>query len=317
LPQGYALFQLGEAPLENLAAEDFAKPSGGGVHVSAASRGSSSVDEQIRYPRGVSAIDRPAPFFVPDGDRFVSTESTRGPWSRDHQHGGPPAALLTRAMERLAGDGMLLCRLTFDFLRPVPIAPLAARAEIVRAGNKVRRLQATLTTDDGTVVVQAAAVALRTAPVLPASLGDDDAMPPPVQTAEPFQFHFFVHPVGYQTAIEARLARGTWGKGAVAMWMRSRVPLVDGEATSPLQQLLIVADSASGVAVVVEPAHYTFVNADLTVSIHRPPEGEWICLDAVTVAEAHGVGLTRARLWDGRGAVGVSAQTCLAERRAK
>jgi hypothetical protein len=265
----------------------------------------------------VPAIDRQPAFFIPDGDRFASTESTRGPWSPEYQHGGPPAALLLRAMERLAGDGMLVCRLTVDFVRPVPLAPLLTRAEVARAGNKVRRLQGTLATADGTVLLQASAVALRTAPVLPASLGDDEPPPPPVEAAAPFEFHFFPNPVGYQTAIEARLARGTWGKGAVAMWMRSRVPLVDGEATSALQRLLIVADSASGSAVVLEPAHHTFVNADLTVSIHRPPEGEWICLDAATTVEGHGVGLTRARLWDTRGPVGVSLQTCLVDRRAK
>ena len=260
---------------------------------------------------------RRPPFFIPDGDRFVATESTRGPWSREHQHGGPPAALLTRAMEQLAGEGMLLCRLTFDFLRPVPIAPLAVRAEVVRAGNKVRRLRAALSTGDGTVVIQAAAVALRTAPVLPASILDEDQAPPPVDASAPFQFDFFPDPVGYHTAMETRIARGTWGKGAVAAWMRSLVPLVAGEMPSALQRLLIAADSASGVAVVVEPAHHTFVNADLTVSVHRRPEGEWVCLDASTVAEAHGVGLTRARLWDARGPVGVSLQTCLAERRGR
>ena len=256
-------------------------------------------------------------FFVPDGDRFIATESTRGPWSRDHQHGGPPAALLTRALEQIAGEGMLLSRMTFDFIRPVPIAPLGVRAAIVHAGTKVRRLQAVLATADGTPLVQASAVALRTAAVLPASIGDDDAAPPPLAMAAPFEFHFFVHPVGYQSAVDARIARGTWGKGAVAMWMRPRVALVHGESPSPLQRLLTVADSASGVAVVLEPAHHTFVNADLTVSVHRLPEGEWVCLDAATVAEAHGVGLTRARLWDERGAIGVSLQTCLAERRSK
>jgi acyl-coenzyme A thioesterase PaaI-like protein len=90
------------------------------------------------------------PFYVPDGEAFVATESTRGPWSRQHQHGGPPAALLGRAMERLAGGGVLLSRLTFDFLRPVPVAPLTVRAELTRVGAKVRRLQATLAAADGT-----------------------------------------------------------------------------------------------------------------------------------------------------------------------
>jgi hypothetical protein len=254
-------------------------------------------------------------YFLPDGDRLVATELTRGPWSREHQHGGPPTALLARAMERLVGDGALLARMTFDLVRPVPIAPLTARAEVVRAGAKVRRLQAALATADGTVVVQASAVAIRTALVLPAALGEDTEAPPPVETGTPFEFSFFPDPIGYHTSVETRVVRGTWGKGPMTAWMRPRVPLVEGEALSPLQRLLILADSASGVAVVVAQARYTFVNADLTVAVHRPPDGEWICLDAATVVEPHGVGLTRARLWDARGAVGVSLQTCVAERR--
>jgi len=257
----------------------------------------------------------PPAFFIPEGERFVATESTRGPWSRDHQHGGPPAALLVRAMERLVGDGGHLARLTFDFLRPVPIAPLTVRAEVTRAGARVRRLQAALTAADSTPLVQAAAVAIRTAAVLPESIGDGGPPPPTVEASAPFEFPFFSDPVGYHTAVEARVARGTWGNGPVAAWMRARVPLVAGETASPLQRLLMVADSASGVAVVVDPARYTFVNADLTVALHRPPEGEWLCLDAATAAEAQGIGLTRARLWDAHGAFGVSLQACLVERR--
>ena len=93
-----------------------------------------------------------AHYFNPAGAHFVATESTRGPWSREHQHGGPPAALLARAMEQLVGDDALLTRLTFDFVRPVPIAAFTVRAEVVRAGAKVRRLQATLATADGAAV---------------------------------------------------------------------------------------------------------------------------------------------------------------------
>ena len=255
------------------------------------------------------------PFFILDGERVVATESTRGPWSRHHQHGGPPAALLARAMEGLAGEGTALARLTFDFLRPVPIAPLALRAEVTRAGAKVLRLQATLVAPDGTPCVQASAVALRTTPALPEALGDLEPAPSPPEASAPFEFPFFVDPVGYHSAVEVRIARGTWGKGPVAAWMRPRVPLVAGEVPSPLQRLLVAADSASGLAVVLDHTRYTFVNADLTVAVHRPLEGEWLCLDAATVAEAHGIGLTRARLWDGHGPLGVSLQTCLVERR--
>ena len=68
-------------------------------------------------------------FFVPDGDRFVSTELTRGPWDPDAQHAGPPAALIARALERCPspadpGAPWQIGRVTFEILRSVPIAPL-------------------------------------------------------------------------------------------------------------------------------------------------------------------------------------------------
>jgi hypothetical protein len=96
-----------------------------------------------------------------------------------------------------------------------------------------------------------------------------------------------------------------------------RVPLVAGETpTPPLECLVAAADSASGVAVAVDPARATFVNGDLTIALHRAPVGEWMCLDAATTGEAYGIGLARARLWDTAGLVGRSLQTLLLEPRA-
>ena len=48
---------------------------------------------------------------------------TRGPWSSDHQHAGPPSALVCRAIERAAAsDGLThLGRLTVNLFRPSPI----------------------------------------------------------------------------------------------------------------------------------------------------------------------------------------------------
>jgi hypothetical protein len=252
-------------------------------------------------------IGAPALFLPGDGG-FVATEWTRGPWSRDHQHGGPPAALLVRALERLAGDEFLLARATFDFLRPVPIAPLRVTAGLSRAGARVRRLQGDLSTGDGTVVVQATAVAIRRTAVLTEGLTDEEVPPPPPRSAPVFEFPFFRDVIAYHRAVEVRLARGTWGKGPVVAWGRVVVPVVAGEVASPMQRLLVVADSASGLAVVLDPTQHTFVNADLTVAVHRAPAGEWIGLHAATVAEADGVGLTRSRLWDEHGAVGVTLQ---------
>jgi hypothetical protein len=61
---------------------------------------------------------------------------------------------------------------------------------------------------------------------------------------------------------------------------------------------------------------WAFINPDLTVYLHRLPAGEWVCLDAVTYVEPHGIGLAESRLFDERGPVGRAAQSLLLERRA-
>ena len=49
-------------------------------------------------------------FFIPVDGGFQATESTRGPWSKDHHHGGPSAALMTRQIEHTSD--MQLARMT-------------------------------------------------------------------------------------------------------------------------------------------------------------------------------------------------------------
>lgn len=257
------------------------------------------------------------PFFVAGGGRFVPSASARGPWSARHQHGGPPAALLARAFARQAAPAAHIVRLTFDFLRPVPLAPLTVTTRVVRAGARVQRLAGSVLTDDGAAVIEATCLIMRAAPGSVAVAPDTPAPPLPPAESAPFELPFMSGDEGYHRAIEWRLAEGTWGRGPVAIWLRLRVPLIAGETPTPaLECLVVAADSASGVAVVVDPARATFVNGDLTIALHRAPVGEWVCLDAAATGEAHGIGLARARLWDTTGLVGRSLQTLLLEPRA-
>ena len=257
------------------------------------------------------------PFFAADGERFVPSVSARGPWSPRHQHGGPPAALLARAFARRAGAAAQVARLTFDFLRPVPLAPLTVATRVVRAGVRVQRLAGTLFAEDGTAVIEATCLAMRVAADGVEVLRETPAAPPSPEAGTPFLPPFWASDEGYHRAVEWRIAAGTWGRSPVAAWLRLRVPLVAGETpTPPLECLVALADSASGVAIAVDPTRATFVNADLTLALHRAPAGEWMCLDAATTAEPHGIGLTRARLWDTVGLVGRSLQALLLDPRA-
>lgn len=248
--------------------------------------------------------------FLLDGLRLVPTVLTRGPWSSTHQHGGPPSAVMARAIEHAAGEpgSLQLTRFTVDFIRPVPMEPLTVSVERVRDGRRARGYVAVLSAGEQ-AVARATALVVRAEPVAPPPVPSQEPLLPLPGEAAPFQFPFFRDPVGYHTAVETRMARGTFGSGRAAAWMRLRVPLVLGEAPSPAQRVLVVADSGSGVGAALEPARFVpFINADLTVALHRLPEGEWVGLDALTTLEPHGIGLTRTGLYDTRGPIGEGLQ---------
>ena len=251
-------------------------------------------------------------FYIPDGDRYVATEHTRGPWSPNHQHGGPPAALIAHAVEATAPE-FTIARITVDFLRPVPIERLGVRVETLRAGSKVQRVIGTLLHGD-TAVAHAVLTLVRATGVEVPTVRDEAPLPPP-EASEPFQFPFFREPSGYHTAMESRLALGPFGRGRVAIWMRQRVPLLPDTAPSPVERVLVAADSGIGVSAGIEHASHTAINFDLTVALSRPLEGEWVGLDSVSTYEPVGLGLADTRVLDVRGPIGRALQGLVIERR--
>jgi acyl-Coa thioesterase superfamily protein/acyl-CoA thioesterase superfamily protein len=206
-----------------------------------------------------------------------------------------------------------IARITVDFLRPVPIDRLGVRLQTLRAGAKVQRLLGMLLHGE-TPVAHAVLTLVRPTGVGVASPPSATVLLPP-ELSQPFQFPFFREPLGYHTAMESRLALGHFGRGRVAIWMRQRVPLVAGSAPSPLERVLVAADSGSGVSAGIEHASHTAINFDLTVALHRPLEGEWVGLDSVSTYEPAGLGLADTRVLDMRGSIGRVLQGLVIERR--
>ncbi len=66
------------------------------------------------------------------------------------------------------------------------------------------------------------------------------------------------------------------------MWSRLLVPVVAGEAPSPLQRVAAAADFGNGVSRIVDFETHIFINPDLTVALARLPVGEWIGFDMVS-----------------------------------
>lgn len=264
-------------------------------------------------------------FYERDGDRYLSTELTRGPWDADSQHAGPPAALIGREVERL-GDGRIggdeaapaqVGRITYEILRPVPIAPLTVSAEIVRPGRSVELVMATVSSDDGPLI-RATAWRLRTSSVDFAEPEGRPQPPPGPERGEPSEFFPTGYQVGYHSAMEYRFVHGAFMEpGPATVWMRPRVPLIEGQPVTPLDRVLVAADSGNGVSAALDWRRYLFVSVDLSVHLHRMPSGDWVCLDALTLPERNGVGLADTRLYDKRGPIGRATQTLLVDERSR
>jgi len=268
-------------------------------------------------------------FYVQDGAGFVSTELTRGPWDPNSQHAGPPSALIGRELERLPSPvapdaSWQLGRITYEILRPVPIAPLTVEARVERPGRSVEMVAASLADAEGEVVRARGWRLARGSVELPAGLASEDPESPVARSGAPpgpeagSQESFFPtgFDVGYHTGMEYRFVSGRFLEpGPATVWMRMRAALVDGEEPTPLQRILIAADSGNGVSATLDWSRYLFINVDLTVHLHRMPADEWVCLDAITTPEPGGVGLADTMLRDRRGPIGRALQTLLVRER--
>jgi hypothetical protein len=252
-----------------------------------------------------------AAFYQPVGlGRYRATAATAGPWSPEAQHGGPPSALAARELERHDPDaGMRLARVNVDILRPVPVGELAVRTRTVRPGKRVALLEAVITADGQDVLVARGwRIAIsEAAPVV----GKDGSVPDVPATGRPPRFPGgYVD--GYLAAIDWRFVAGKFDEpGPCRVWARPRIPLLPGEDMSAASRTLLVADSGSGVSMVLDPARYIFINVDLTVILHRDPVGEFVLLDAESTMGGTGTGLAETQLSDTTGAFGIGVQTLL------
>jgi hypothetical protein len=252
--------------------------------------------------------------FTTEGQALVASEHARGPWDEGALHGGAPAALITSAFERFEPrDELRFARLTFELLRPVPFAPFDLQVRIVRDGRRVQELAAELHAG-GQLVCRAAAMRVARVPEgLPESATSppQEAPMPGPDSARPVSFALdgsdsrsFAG-----TAMEMRAVDDPRRLGPARVWMRLKRPLLDGDGASPLARLAATCDFGNGISASLPFDEYVFINADLSIQLHRRPRGEWIGLDARTVLQPDGAGLAESVVHDEHGPVGRAFQT--------
>jgi len=289
--------------------------------------------------------------FLPAGEgRWTPTEHARGPWDPRALHGGAPATLIAAAFERMLPDAPLpFARLSFSFLRPVPMAPLQLRTRVQRPGRRVQELEAEVwaagpadgggsADGEGELVCRAHALRIQPAPEEPPDLArlvvgehEGPSLPGP-EEGQPVRFALddSERRSFAATAMEMRFLHGRPLKGqlpevgvtaahtptgSAVVWMRLRRPVFPGESPSPLVHVMAAADFGNGVSAVLPFDEYLFINADLAVTLNRRPSGEWIGLDSRTLLHPGGIAWSESVLHDERGRLGLATQALVVQRR--
>jgi hypothetical protein len=261
----------------------------------------------------VGAALMPAALYEHDGDgRYTATALTRGPWNPDHQHAGPPAALLAREVERTSAiAGGQTARLSYDILAPVPVATVEVSARVLRPGRRVEQLEGTLSAD-GKPCMRVTAWRMRVEETPEIATPEPPPGPPGSGRADNLEAWPGRAGVSYRDALEWRWIDGSFDEpGPATVWSRLKSPLLEGEDPTPLERLLVMADAASGVSARLDWDEWLFVNVDLGVHLERPPRGDWMAMDAETRISDAGAGLCTSVLSDGLGRVGVTTQSLL------
>ena len=265
-------------------------------------------------------MELPEAYYLPVGDEeFESTVATGSPWDPTAQHGGPPSALLARAVDRTTDDPTFtIARVTVDMLGPIAQGRIRTEAEVVRPGRRVELVTARLFANDR-LACSATAWRVREDAESTRHLVEQPAELPPIPETGVTSFFEGVPPDwGYGPSIEWRFVEGGFQgpvTGRARLWTRVRIPLVAGEEIAPLHRLMVVADSTNGVSARLPIQEWWSIPNTLTVTVERVPTGEWMWMDAATDISPHGRGIAHSTMSDRDGVLAHVAQPLLVSRR--
>jgi hypothetical protein len=238
---------------------------------------------------------------------FRATTHVSGAWRTEEQHIAPALGLLAHVVEAdrdaRRGDGLAICRLSYDILGTIPVDVVDACVTILRPGRTIELVEARLGhAGRDAVVLRAWLMEPRDTAELAGTPLASIAAPEEMPLWDPS--HRW--PGGFIESVEVRRVKVEPGRAS--FWVRSPLPLVAGEPVSRLARAVGLFDIANGMAVRVDPRQVAFPNLDLTAHLFREPEGDWVGFDTTVTFGTRGVGLTRSVMHDYHGPIGSIAQ---------
>jgi hypothetical protein len=251
------------------------------------------------------------PFFTIQGTHYVPTPAARGPWNPNSLHGRVIVGLLGAEIERLHGSPEFIpARLTVDMYRLPDLSPVEVVTKVVRAGNRIRVIDAEFISGGVSAGRATCQLLKRTEnpagnvwkpPVWDVPKPADIPPPDPATT-----------PMGRMW--ETRRIDGEFGQVAQRrMWVREVRELVGGRPLTPFVRVAGSCDFASPAANIGD-AGLEFINSDVTLYLHKEPATEWIGYEAVNHGATDGVSVAECFLYDEAGPIGSATCAALAQK---
>ncbi len=240
------------------------------------------------------------PFFHREGSTLRPTLASRGPWGEETLSGRAVAGLLGSEIERCHGHPEFVpVRLTVDMFRMSKMATVEISTKILRAGSRIKLVEAEFR-NGGEVVAHGLCQFLRRGE------RPEGAIWQPSDWSVP-------GPDELPSNEAATSARGLWDVRQMTgdlrkevrqrrAWLREVRELVEGEPLTPFARVAVAADYASPFSQ-ISPAGLGYINSDLTLYIHRLPEGEWIGFEVVDHGATEGISNSACRVYDQAGAI--------------
>jgi hypothetical protein len=243
-----------------------------------------------------------------DEHTFRPTVHVGGAWNPGELHFSPLAGLIVHAIEGHAAARpdapQIISRISFDILGFLADDVCDIRVETIRPGRTIELAEATLSIA-GRPVTRARAWLLAGIDTSAVAGGEGEALPPPDSLASRDMAGEWMG--GYISSIDVRMVSAPHpGRGTA--WITTDVALVAGEEAGPVATFVRLTDTANGIATRVRPTEWIFPNVDLTIHLHRQPEGRWVGLDTTVVFGPTGQGITSTVLHDLTGPVGHAQQ---------
>ncbi len=231
-------------------------------------------------------------------------------WGEGQLRGLAVSGAMARAAEHAARDRSDLrpARWTVDLFRAAVAMPSTLVARVVRSGRRLCLVEVSFD-QDGRTVARATALYLRP--------GDDvhgatwappgEPAPPPesMEPTDPERRLYFSEPIGWSISAQRHQNashKQTW---------HLPLTIVDGEVPSPFQVTACFADVTSLVTNWGSEG-LEYINTDISLHLSRLPIPGGVGLSALSRAEADGVAVGSALVFDRKGVLGLAATSALA-----